>query len=406
MRAPVRPASPRLVVWLTTVNFVVMAGVLALVFVLLSWQARSGLAQAASADLERSQQWFAEVEARRASERRLLATTIAENPTLKAAVDTYLTEAAAGWPPAELLPTVDQEVGKLAGILGADLLAVIDLDGRVLSARGPSSPDWRRGQLVSGFDPATGATGTIVVMASRLYLATYVPLAIGADAVGAIVSAEPLDDAYATRLASAARADVLVAHNGQIVARSPGVPAGLTGEPMAPSGLIDAGGEQLVVRPLTSVGSTSVYAVSSVTRAAAAAMSGLTRVFLAVGAAALVLAALASAWLARMLASPIARLTAALAHMTDTKDLRAPLPAVGGSRELDSLASTFDALRAAVLLAEDESDAAYAGVIGALAAALDARDPYTAGHSQRVASLSVLIAESLGWPVADREALR
>lgn len=404
--APVRALSPRLVVWLTAVNFVVMAGVLALVFVLLSWQARSGLAQAAVADLDRSQQWFAEIEARRASEWRLLATTISENPTLKAAVDTYVTEAAAGWPPGELLPTVDQEVGKLAAMLGADLLAVIDLDGRVLSAGGPSSPDWRRGQPVPGIEPASGVPGTTVVAASRLYLATHVPLALGSDAVGAIVSAVPLDDGYATRLASAARADVLVEHDGQIVARSPGVPAGLTGVPLAQSGMVDAGGEQLVVRPLTSVGTTSVYAVSSVTRAAAAATSGLTRVFVAVGAVALVLAALASAWLARVLAAPIARLTSTLAHMTETKDLRAPLPVVGGTRELDSLAGTFDALRAAVLLAEEESDAAYAGVIGALAAALDARDPYTAGHSQRVASLSVLIAERLGLPAADREALR
>lgn len=401
-----RVASPRLVVWLTAVNFVVIAGVLGLVFVLLSWQARSGLVQAAVVDLEGSQQWFVEIETRRASERRLMATTIAENPTLKAAVDTYLTEAAAGWPPAELLPTVDHEVGKLADILRAELLAVVDLDGRVLSAGGPFSPDWRRGQLVPGIEPGSGTAGTAIVAASRLYLATYVPLALGPDAVGAIVSAVPLDDAYATRLASAARADVLVAHAGDIVARSPGVPAGLTAVPLAQSGPVDAGGEQLVIRPLTSVGTTTVYAVSSVTRAAAAATAGLMRVFAAVGVVALLLAALASAWLARVLAAPIARLTATLVLMTQTRNLREPLPAIGGTRELESLASTFDALRAAVQLAEDESDAAYAGVIGALAAALDARDPYTAGHSQRVASLSVLIAEALQVPVADREALR
>ena len=42
--------------------------------------------------------------------------------------------------------------------------------------------------------------------------------------------------------------------------------------------------------------------------------------------------------------------------------------------------------------AEAETQAAYVGSIRALAAALDARDPYTAGHSERVSALSVLIA--------------
>lgn len=44
--------------------------------------------------------------------------------------------------------------------------------------------------------------------------------------------------------------------------------------------------------------------------------------------------------------------------------------------------------------------------IEALAEALEARDPYTAGHGVRVAELSVHIGESLGIPQADIQALR
>jgi putative nucleotidyltransferase with HDIG domain len=59
-----------------------------------------------------------------------------------------------------------------------------------------------------------------------------------------------------------------------------------------------------------------------------------------------------------------------------------------------------------VSLAEAESEAAYLGVIGALAAALDARDPYTAGHSQRVADLSVDIGRQMRLSDTDLETLR
>jgi putative nucleotidyltransferase with HDIG domain len=45
-------------------------------------------------------------------------------------------------------------------------------------------------------------------------------------------------------------------------------------------------------------------------------------------------------------------------------------------------------------------------VIGSLAAALDARDPYTAGHSERVANLSVAIARQLQLPDIDVETVR
>src|SRR6185295_9595171 len=44
--------------------------------------------------------------------------------------------------------------------------------------------------------------------------------------------------------------------------------------------------------------------------------------------------------------------------------------------------------------------------IRALAMALDARDPYTAGHSERVSVLSVAIGRTLGLSAEDLEVLR
>jgi putative nucleotidyltransferase with HDIG domain len=48
----------------------------------------------------------------------------------------------------------------------------------------------------------------------------------------------------------------------------------------------------------------------------------------------------------------------------------------------------------------------YFAAIEALARAIDARDPYTYGHSARVAAISLQIADELGYPLEKREGLR
>jgi putative nucleotidyltransferase with HDIG domain len=46
------------------------------------------------------------------------------------------------------------------------------------------------------------------------------------------------------------------------------------------------------------------------------------------------------------------------------------------------------------------------GAIRALALALDARDPYTAGHSERVSAISVTVGRQMGLPTEDLDVLR
>ena len=125
-----------------------------------------------------------------------------------------------------------------------------------------------------------------------------------------------------------------------------------------------------------------------------------------VGVGALLLAGLGSLWLARTLARPLDELTGRLARMARERRFDEPLVPLGGSRELDALTETFDSLRHAIKAAEAEAETSYLGVIGSLAAALDARDRYTAGHSERVADLSVVVGRELGLSVGELDMLR
>ncbi len=159
-------------------------------------------------------------------------------------------------------------------------------------------------------------------------------------------------------------------------------------------------------REIAGIGTVRIYALSSVDDAAAATLSRLNVVLAAMAGGAFTLALLGSLWLARLLSRPIEQLSQALEQMASARDLTKPLPATGSSRELDLLTNTFNHLMASVLEAESRTEAAYAGAIRALAAALDARDPYTAGHSERVSVLSVAIGRVLRLPEPDLEVLR
>jgi putative nucleotidyltransferase with HDIG domain len=153
-------------------------------------------------------------------------------------------------------------------------------------------------------------------------------------------------------------------------------------------------------------GAARIYTLASIDAAARAATRDALMALGTVAFGAFVLAALGSLWLAQMLTEPIDRLSGEIAMMTASRDLRRPLQPTGTSLELDALAGAFNDLVQGLTAAEADTRAAYLGAIRALAATLDARDPYTAGHSERVSALSVLIGRQMGLGAAELDVLR
>ena len=407
--SPTRSRAPRLVATVLGFSFGVIVVVLAAVFVVLSWQARGRLTAAVTENLELSQQRFGNVEARRKRERLAQAATLAESPTLKAAVDTYQSEDRAGGPRDQLIDTVRGELIKVQRVTDVAALSVTDARGHVISAVGPLAADWLAGTVV---EPRTWTDAdpveTAMRVGSRVYLATVVPFVLGSDVVGEFVLASPLDDAYARALAAEAHTDVVVLLEGRVIAGTAPTALGpaLAGAGLPAGGTLDAGGDEYVVRRLSVVDGASVYAVGAVSAATRTATADAAAVLTTVGLGALLLAGLGSAWLARTLVRPIDELRARLADMARERRFDDPLVATGTSRELDDLTGTFDSLRHAIKSAEAEAEASYLGVIGALAAALDARDRYTAGHSERVSALSVVVGRELGLASRELDMLR
>jgi putative nucleotidyltransferase with HDIG domain len=74
--------------------------------------------------------------------------------------------------------------------------------------------------------------------------------------------------------------------------------------------------------------------------------------------------------------------------------------------EVNRLAAALNGAARSITHSQDALDAAYLQFVETMAQALDARDPYTAGHSLRVAAYSHTLARAMGLSGQDAEEIR
>jgi len=87
--------------------------------------------------------------------------------------------------------------------------------------------------------------------------------------------------------------------------------------------------------------------------------------------------------------------------------------AVSGAKEISELAETFNSMAGSIEVyieklkqAAEENRELFIGSIRMLAAAIDEKDPYTRGHSGRVAKYSIIIGEEMGLGAEELDKLR
>jgi putative nucleotidyltransferase with HDIG domain len=399
---------PRLIARALIASFFTVALILIGVFVLISLDVRKRVRQSVEQNLNAAQQLFAQVESRRDQDMRAAVSTLAESPTLKATVDTWQAERRKGESLAgEAASTVQNEARKIAARVDADVLIVLDARGRVITSAGPLAAAFVPGEVMT---TAGSDQDTVVVRPAGAFRVMEVPLLVNDTQIGSLELGTALDNNYAQEMRELARAHIVIMIGDKVAATT--LDDQLTGElarrgPIAAGAqIMELGGESWLVRHVNTVGPATFLALASIDAAAGAETRAALMGLLSIVLISLVLGGAGSWWLARTLTRPIDQLSASLTAMSSRRHHSGEVPATGTSRELDALTHAFNTMIRSVAAAEAETQAAYLGAIRALAAALDARDPYTSGHSERVSALSVEIGRTMQLTEADLDILR
>lgn len=401
--------TPRLVVRTSIAMVTVVTIVLTAFLALIAVEGTHYVRDAVMEKLTAGQRMLSALEERQSRELQTQVAILAESPTLKAAMDTYHSEMAVSNSRGreELIQTIDRELGKLADRIQPDVLAVTDPSGNVLAAAGRFADDWPRYTPV----PPTKARESVVSLPSGLFRRVSAPLALGDAEVGVLSVATSMGDEYAQRVSALSGANTLVTAEGRVIATT--LPADVARDITSPMlrtlpgmSTVTLGGAEYAIRQVTQLGTAAVYTLDSIDGAVAPVLSRALRAMIWLAVAAFGIAGLVSVWTARSLARPIDTLSRSLDEMTRSGAFDTALSASGSSQEVDALAHTFNSMMVSVSTAEAETQSAYVGAIRALALALDARDPYTAGHSERVSAISVAVGKQMQLPAAQLDVLR
>jgi putative nucleotidyltransferase with HDIG domain len=407
---PPRFVARTLVATFATVGFILLA-----VFIVVIMAVRVTVRSTVAKRLDTGQRILSALEQRRGRELQARVETLAENPTLKAAMDTYHQELRLehGVQSRELLDTIEQQVDNLVTRIHPDIVVVTNPAGAVVTVQGRKRTEWPTEGVRQWL--SRDGSGAFVALPGSVFRFAAAPLVLqdGQNTVlGELQLATALDADYAAELSDLSETGTVIVSQGAIVAST--LPRGTT-QALSAAALSNLGsgddslileGQHYAVKLLFRHGSAAVYALDSIDASAAPLLAAALRAMMFIALGALALAALASLWLARTVARPIDKLSRSLSAMTQSRDFDTPIAPTGSSLEVDALTDTFNKMMASVTSAEAETRSAYVGAIRALALALDARDPYTAGHSERVSAISVAIGHRMELPEAELDILR
>jgi putative nucleotidyltransferase with HDIG domain len=150
----------------------------------------------------------------------------------------------------------------------------------------------------------------------------------------------------------------------------------------------------------------TLRSLRSLDAAAAPVQIVLRRVFFSAGLISLVVAIALGAFSSRSIVQPLAAVVARLRESGKTGVLPEFPTSERGVREILELTDSFNHAATSIREGQDRLVRAYVEFVSSLASALDARDPYTAGHSLRVSEYSCAIARAMNVEQQEHELIR
>jgi HD-GYP domain-containing protein (c-di-GMP phosphodiesterase class II) len=150
----------------------------------------------------------------------------------------------------------------------------------------------------------------------------------------------------------------------------------------------------------------SLHSFQNISAALAPVKASLQRVFLLTSLAGLLAALILSVFLSRSMVKPLARLMVHLRKCVTTGMLTELDGQPSPIQEIRELTGSLNRAAVSVREGREKLGLAYLEFVESMANALDARDPYTAGHSRRVSGHACAIGQAMNFPAKDLDEIR
>ena len=335
-------------------------------FLVLSMKIRSTTQQFFVTQLQRSQSEILNLQNRSLEQLVWTSSVITENPTLRAAIETYRLELAAGrGMRAELLETVQREAEKIVAGLGKDLLIVTDDRGRVLAAseRHGARPAVGADLLplpavhraLDSSLPTDASNFGVAQVAGQYFQIGCVPIVLQGFPIGALIVGDRLDVGYLYRLRQLFGGEIMIAREGTIISTTlPPTPATqnvttvLAGGADA-RGMVRIGGEDFVMAALplgvASRGEPVTLYLLHTLSAALDPVNDLMRLnFLLYACIAVLLAGAGAALVSRSLLAPLRSFVGFMESVAESKEYSRRFDSSRATAEIRTLDASYDRL--------------------------------------------------------------
>lgn len=325
---------------------------------------------------------------------------LGENASLKAGLRLLLAEPKSR----EARLTVEDQLREICQNLGFDFLMVYGPEGAAPAGI------LRIGEQFAAMDtgrirpPRRGFT----TIDGRVYQVASTPIDQADENIGTLSAGEHFDLSEFT-------APAVLSRDGRVLISSiPGIPpeeveSALRGCQPAAECEVRMRGETYISLPVESIpfgGGYRLRTLQSLDSASGPVQTILRNVFLVTGFGVLLAAVILSGLSSRSIAKPLAEVVSRLRQSEKTGLLPEFDLKLRPVQEIRDLTESFNRAARAIREARESLHRAYVEFIESLASALDARDPYTAGHSRRVSEYSCGIARALNLPPGELEGVR